>query len=121
MTLAPHLITTYQQLLTLSQVMLRLATEGEWEALISKEMDYVSAVQKLARSTEDAAPSVQVLEQLRPILRHILDNEAEVKRLLQIRMDELASLVGQSSRQKSVLSAYGKQGGIVMVPRETQS
>ncbi|MDL4912216.1 MAG: flagella biosynthesis regulatory protein FliT [Enterobacterales bacterium endosymbiont of Blomia tropicalis] len=120
MTNAPHLITTYQQLLSLSQGMLRLATNGEWEALIATEMDYVSAVQKLVQSTEEAAPSAQAQEQLRPVLRHILDNESEVKRLLQMRMEELASLVGQSSRQKSVLSAYGKQGGIVMVPHEIQ-
>ncbi|MGK3717364.1 hypothetical protein ACSLO9_33535, partial [Escherichia coli] len=36
-------------------------------------------------------------------------NESKVKQLLQIRMDELAKLVGQSSVQKSVLSAYGDQ------------
>ena len=36
-------------------------------------------------------------------------------------MDELASLVGQNGRQKSVMSAYASQGGIVMVPRETLS
>ncbi|MHA6311689.1 MULTISPECIES: flagella biosynthesis regulatory protein FliT [Pantoea] len=121
MTIAPHLIAVYQQLLDLSQGMLRHAAQGEWDELISREMDYVSAVQSLAQSTEAAAPSVQVQEQLRPVLRHILDNESEVKRLLQARMDELASLVGQNARQKSVLSAYGKQGGVVMVPRETLS
>jgi len=121
MILAPQLITIYQQLLDLSQQMLRLAAEGEWDDLIKKEVDYVSAVQRLARSTEAASPSVQAQEQLRPVLRRILDNESEVKRLLQARMDELASLVGQNSRQKSVMSAYASQGGIVMVPRETLS
>lgn len=121
MTIAPHLLAIYQQLLTLSQEMLRLAADGEWESLITKEMGYVSAVQQLARSTEDAALSAQMQEQLRPVLRHILDNESEVKRLLQARMDELAALVSQNSRQKSVMSAYGKQGGIVMVPRESLS
>ncbi len=44
-----------------------------------------------------------------------------MKRLLQARMDELASLVGQNSRQKSVMSAYSNQGGVVMVPHETLS
>ncbi|QGY29583.1 flagella biosynthesis regulatory protein FliT [Pantoea cypripedii] len=118
MTIAPHLIAIYQQLLDLSQGMLRLAADGEWDELITKEMDYVSAVQQLARSTQDAAPSLQTQEQLRPVLRHILDNESEVKRLLQTRMDELSQLVGQTSRQKSVMGAYGKQGS-VLVPRES--
>ncbi|KAA0616264.1 single-stranded DNA-binding protein, partial [Escherichia coli] len=43
---------------------------------------------------------------------------AGVKQLLQIRMDELAKLVGQSSVQKSVLSAYGDQGGFVLAPQD---
>ncbi|HBZ14191.1 flagella biosynthesis regulatory protein FliT [Pantoea sp. NPDC088449] len=114
MNIAPPLITVYQQLLDLSHGMLRLAAEGEWDDLISKEVDYVSAVQRLAQTTEAAAPSRQLQEQLRPVLRHILDNESEVKRLLQLRMDELTQLVGQSSMQKSVMSAYGKQGSVYL-------
>ncbi len=114
MILAPQLITIYQQLLDLSQQMLRFAAEGEWDDLIKKEVDYVSAVQRLARSTEAASPSVQAQEQLRPVLRHMLGNESEVKRLLKLRMDELTQLVGQSSKQKSVMSAYGKQGNVYL-------
>ena len=114
MNIAPPLIIVYQQLLDLSHGMLRLAAEGEWDDLISKEVDYVSAVQRLAQTTEAAAPSRQLQEQLRPVLRHILDNESEVKRLLQLRMDELTQLVGQSSMQKSVMSAYGKQGSVYL-------
>jgi len=33
-------------------------------------------------------------------------------------MDELAKLVGQSSIQQSVLSAYGKQGGQILAPQD---
>ncbi|MXP52289.1 MULTISPECIES: flagella biosynthesis regulatory protein FliT [unclassified Pantoea] len=114
MTMTPQLMTIYQQLLDLSQGMLRLAADGEWDDLIIKEMDYVSAVQRLAQTTESTPPSNQMQDQLRPVLRHILDNESEVKRLLQMRMDELRRLVGQSSMQKSVMSAYGKQGNVYL-------
>ncbi|EGO8361839.1 hypothetical protein EYW98_21195 [Escherichia coli] len=50
-------------------------------------------------------------------MRRILDNESKIKQLLQIRMDELARLVGQSSMQKSVLNAYGDQGCFVLAPQ----
>lgn len=70
---------------------------------------------------EEVAPSTTMQEQLRPMLRLILDNESKVKQLLQIRMDELAKLVGQSSVQKSVLSAYGDQGGFVLAPQDNFS
>lgn len=69
MTTAPHLITVYQQLLDFSQGMLRHAAQGEWDELISREMEYVSAVQNLAQSTEAVSPSAQTQEQLRQIGR----------------------------------------------------
>jgi flagellar protein FliT len=100
--------------------MLRFATEGQWDELIACEMEYVSAVQKLAEITQQTEPSTVIQDQLRPVLRAILDNETEVKRLLQARMEELAKLVGQSTIQKSVLTTYGKQGGHVLVPQESR-
>ncbi|RZN19348.1 flagella biosynthesis regulatory protein FliT [Escherichia sp. E2593] len=115
---APHLYFAWQQLVEKSQLMLRLATEGRWDELIASEMDYVNAVQQIAHLTEEMAPSAMMQEQLKPMLRLVLDNESNVKQLLQGRMDELAKLVGQSSMQKSVLSAYGDQGGYVLAPQE---
>ena len=115
---APHLYLSYQQLVEKSKRMLRLATEGLWDELIASEMEYVNAVQKIALLTQLSEPSDPVQEQLRPLLRKVLDNENTVKRLLQARMDELAKLVGQSSIQKSVMSTYGKQGGHVLVPQD---
>ena len=115
---APHLYLSYQQLVEKSNRMLRLATEGLWDELIASEMEYVNAVQKIAQLTQLSEPADPVQEQLRPLLRKVLDNENTVKRLLQARMDELAKLVGQSSIQKSVMSTYGKQGGHVLVPQD---
>ena len=114
---APHLYFAWQQLVEKSQLMLRLATEEQWDELIASEMAYVNAVQEIAHLTDEIDPSTTMQEQLRPIL----DNESKVKQLLQIRMDELAKLVGQSSVQKSVLSAYGDQGGFVLAPQDNFS
>lgn len=118
MSYAPHLYLSYQQLVEKSNMMLRLATEGLWDELIASEMDYVNAVQKIAQLTQDSRPNDPIQEQLRPLLRTVLDNENTVKRLLQARMDELAKLVGQSSMQKTVMNTYGNQGGFVLVPQD---
>ena len=99
-------------------MMLRLATEGLWDELIASEMDYVNAVQKIAQLTQESQPNDPIQEQLRPLLRTVLDNENTVKRLLQARMDELSRLVGQSSIQKTVMNTYGNQGGFVLVPQD---
>lgn len=117
MTTAPQLYNLYQQLLDHSKLMLRLASNGLWDELIACETDYVNAVHTLARVSQESEFSLQLQEQLRPTLRMILDNESQVKMLLQSRMDELSKMVGQTSLQKSVLSAYGKQGGHVLVPQ----
>ena len=115
---APHLYLSYQQLVEKSNRMLRLATEGLWDELIASEMEYVNAVQKIAQLTQDSQPNDPLQEQLRPLLRTVLDNESTVKRLLQARMDELSRLVGQSSIQKTVMNTYGNQGGFVLVPQD---
>ncbi|MGQ7154443.1 flagellar protein FliT, partial [Escherichia coli] len=80
---APHLYFAWQQLVEKSQLMLRLATEEQWEELIASEMAYVNAVQEIAHLTEEVDPSTTMQEQLRPMLRLILDNESKVKQLLQ--------------------------------------
>lgn len=120
MSLAPSLYSLYQQLLTRGQTMLALAANAQWEALIASEVDYVRAVQQVALLTESSPPSPLIQQQIRPLLRAILDTEQQIKTLLQARMDELATLVNQSSRQKSVLTAYGKQGGNVLAPQESR-
>jgi len=118
MTTAPHLFAIYQQLLSLSQSMLRLASQGEWEKLIDMEVTYISAVETLSQLTAQQPISPATQDQLRPLLRHLLDNEAEIRKLLQVRMDELSSLIGHSNRQKSMNSAYGKLAGTVLYPAE---
>lgn len=107
---APHLYFAWQQLVEKSQLMLRLATEEQWDELIASEMAYVNAVQEIAHLTEEVDPSTTMQEQLRPMLRLILDNESKVKQLLQIRMDELAKLVGQSSVQKIGVKCLWRSG-----------
>lgn len=119
MNIGPHMFGIYQQLLVLSQSMLRLASEGKWDELIDQEVDYVSTVEKLAQTTREIAIPAHTQDQLRPVLRHILDNEAEVKRMLQTRMGELSGLISQSSRQQTLNSAYGKLSGMVLFPHES--
>ncbi|WP_297203732.1 flagella biosynthesis regulatory protein FliT [uncultured Pluralibacter sp.] len=117
---APTLYTLYQQLLTQSHGMLMLARAAQWDSLIACEMEYVSAVHHVVQHAEDYPPSEALQQQIRPLLRAILDAEQQIKMLLQARMEELAGLVNQSGRQKSVLSAYGSQGGNVLVPQESR-
>lgn len=119
MNIAPHLLAIYQEILVHSQSMLRLAGEGQWDKLIEKEVDYLGAVEKLAKATQYEQVPSQTQDRLRPVLRHILDNEAEVKKLLKSRQDEISGLIQQAGRQKSVNKAYTQMAGVVLFPTAT--
>jgi flagellar protein FliT len=103
-----QLLSTYQQIYNLSNQMLALAQAGKWEELVGLELTYVTAVEKTANYAITENTSIALQELLRNKLQQILNNESELKRLLQLRMDELKILIGQSTRQSTVNSTYGQ-------------
>ena len=104
------LLQHYQQLLTTSASML--------DELITFEVKYLTAVEKLTQfqDANEIAPYIQA--QIRPMLRQILDNEIELKALLQQRMDELKTLVGHTSRQHNLNATYGRLSGNILFPAD---
>ncbi|QZN94302.1 flagella biosynthesis regulatory protein FliT [Symbiopectobacterium purcellii] len=102
------LLKDYQQLLALSNKILHLAVSGQWDALVEQEIIYVRAVEGITNITiADDIDSVMRL-QFRHILQEILDNEAQIKNLLQMRMEEISSLMEQSLKQRSINTTYGE-------------
>lgn len=113
------LLLEYQQLLHISERMLKLARLSLWEELIELEVDYLCCVEKtthLPLSQENTSATLQ--EALRQLIGQILENEREVKHLLQSRMDELKSLIGSSARQQAINSAYGPFADHTLSPGE---
>ncbi|WP_191091664.1 flagellar protein FliT [Affinibrenneria salicis] len=100
----------YRNILNLSIAMLHLAQQADWEKLIELEQQYVSAITQLPAITEQQPQNITLSEQqqISGYLQQILHNESEISRLLQARMEELKTLIGQSSKQKSVNQAYHK-------------
>ncbi|ACS85338.1 flagellar protein FliT [Musicola paradisiaca] len=109
----------YQQILELSDRMLQLAMQSEWEKLIELEQEYLSAVSKLTSLIEGKNLTLTPLDQerIKVYLEKILNNEQTIRDKLQARMDELRELIGQSTRQQSVNAAYHKfSSGNSMLP-----
>lgn len=103
------------QLRSVSQQMLRLATENKWDELVEGEMEYIRLVESLALDPNPPGdPSTQ--SQIRDLLRVIIDNENEVKRLLNIRMEELKVLIQNGNQQKTLTSTYSNLSGMLLVP-----
>ena len=102
------LVNEYRLILTLSEHMLVLAKEEKWDELVELEVSYLKAVEATTTLplTEEISPIVQNL--IRQSLRQILDNETQIKTLLQARMNKLAELIGQSVKQQEVNTTYGR-------------
>ncbi|HAT6804461.1 flagella biosynthesis regulatory protein FliT [Citrobacter amalonaticus] len=100
---------------SVSQQMLRLASENKWDELVEGEMEYIRLVETLAQDPNPPGdPSTQ--SQIRELLHTIIDNENEVKRLLSIRMDELKVLIQNGNQQKTLTSTYSNLSGMLLVP-----
>ena len=100
---------------SVSQQMLKLATEKKWDELVEGEMEYICLVESLTQNpAHSSAPSTH--NQIKGLLRAIIDNENEVKRLLNVRMDELKVLIQNGNQQKTLTSTYSNLSGMLLVP-----
>ncbi|MBJ7220430.1 MULTISPECIES: flagellar protein FliT [unclassified Brenneria] len=110
MHVSQSMLSGYKSILDISINMLQLAQQADWEKLIELEQLYVNAINELPAITEEQTDKTTLSEQqqIQDCLQQILHNESEISRLLKERMEELKTLIGTSSRQKSVNQAYHK-------------
>lgn len=112
------LLRRYQQLLMLSNTMLTLAQQSQWDELIGHEVSYLQSVESLTHAADNTTLPAALQPQVRQLLKQLLDNETLIKSLLVNRMDELRTLVSQGNQQKNVTSAYGQFSGNVLYPSD---
>lgn len=106
MTPGPSVIEQYRQLLEVSSRMLGLAREQEWEALVQCEAGYVVTLQRVRSLDEVQSLTDSEREQKFSLLEQILTQDAETRRVLESRREELSHLIGSSRRQQALGQAY---------------
>ncbi|MGQ7243840.1 flagellar protein FliT [Salinicola sp. V024] len=106
MTSGPSVIEQYRQLLEVSSRMLGLAREQEWEALVQCEAGYVVSLQRVRSLDEVQSLTDSEREQKFSLLEQILTQDAETRRVLESRREELSHLIGSSRRQQALGQAY---------------
>lgn len=113
------LLTEYQGLLKLIQSIKLMALNGAWDDVVEQEIIYIQAIERISQiSAPVNMPSVIQL-QFRQLLQEILDTEAQVKELLQKRMEELAMLIQQGQNQKTINNAYAEFSNDVLIGKST--
>lgn len=112
-------LNNWHALYALSNTMLSLAQSGKWDELIEKEVVYVSLVGQIGNPPLPAGPGGKFIQdKAQALLGKILENEVEMKRLLQERMGELQELMAQTGKQRTLNMAYGNLSGNVLFPGE---
>ncbi|MCA6219986.1 flagella biosynthesis regulatory protein FliT [Photorhabdus antumapuensis] len=102
------LLSAYQRILSLSEQMLNLAKNEKWDELVDMEITYLKAVEVISHSSISSTTSLSLQQKMTNILQIILDNENEIKKLLQKRLDELSKLIKQAGRQQLLNDSYGQ-------------
>lgn len=109
-------INRWQQIALLSQSLLELAQRGEWDLLLDQEVVYLQSIEAVMGSETPQGLPKNVQSLVAGYLKQTLENEEQLKVLLKHRLDELSSLIGQSSRQQSLNHTYGRLSGMLLVP-----
>lgn len=105
-----HFLASYEALLGLSSRMLGLAYQGNWEALIEEEGNYVMAMDRLARREAPQGITAAQQEYRLSLMEQVLDQSAEIQRHLVARRDELGRMIALSERKREVDRAYLGEG-----------
>lgn len=111
-----ELINRWQQVVLLSQSLLELAQRGEWDLLLEQEVTYLQCIEAVMKTQTPQGLQKSVQDLLAGYVKQVLDNEVLLKQLLQERLNELSSLIGQSTRQQTLNNTYGRLSGMLLVP-----
>lgn len=114
-----NLIGCWASVAQISQNLLDLARNGEWELLLDKEEDYLRSVESVMT---DQVPEISKNMQhiIEGYLKKTLENELILEELLHQRLHVLGELISQSVRQRSINTTYGGVSGLVLVPESGQ-
>lgn len=116
MTSAVEFINRWQRIALLSRSLLELAQRGEWDLLLEQEVSYLQSIEVVMEEQTPSGITRSVQDLIAGYIKQTLDNEQLLKALLQQRLDELSTLIGQSTRQKTLNNAYGRLSGMLLVP-----
>lgn len=96
----------YQHLLTISQQMLMLAQQAQWEELLIVEQDYRQAVGQLTALGAIAGLPEPLQQKLTNMLQTILRDEREIRQLMHSRVNQLATFIRQTVQQQQLQCYY---------------
>lgn len=102
-----NLLTAYQDISALTQRMLAAARQGEWDTLIELERECSVHFSCLASHDDGRARSPDFQRRKAQIIHGVLDDDAQIRLLVEPWLAQLSDLIAHSGRQRRLGQAYG--------------
>jgi flagellar protein FliT len=96
----------YEAVAAASAAMLRAARDSDWDALLEHEGACARQVEALRRADAQSRLSDRELERKAVIIRQVLADDAEIRRLTQPWLRKLEELLRSSANQQRLDDAY---------------
>lgn len=100
---ADFLISQYEALSSLIGKMRSAADQADWEQLISFEQQYHQLTSDMRSAGDAPKPDESTRQHIDKLIRKILSDDAEIRKLTETRMEQLQIFI-QSSRQEQRLN-----------------
>lgn len=101
-------IDCYEQIAPLVARMLDLARAGNWDALVTLEMQFRADIEILKKIDTTDTLDLSQRAQKHRLLKRILADDAEIRNILSPQLARLGALLGSMQQQHNLHQAYGQ-------------
>lgn len=98
----------YRNVLVLSENLVALAKSAQWETLVSRETEYVLAVENLTVLTHEYEQQQPITDEFIQFLQQIIENERITKEYLQKHLNFLSKEMKQLEQKRVLNNSYGQ-------------
>lgn len=101
-----HILMTYERISLLTQQMLTAARSGEWDILVGLERDCSALFARLFSDENNRPRSADFQRHKAQLIRSVLDDDAEIRLLVDPWLTQLSALIGHTDHQRRLSQAY---------------
>lgn len=96
----------YENVAMLTTLMLKAARNADWDRLVELETECRSAFITVRTDTPEPPHSAEFVRHKSLLLRQILLDDAEIRKLVEPRVEELANWLGSAGHSRQLNNAY---------------
>lgn len=101
-----QILSAYEKIALLTRRMLETARRSEWDALIDLEHDCGRHFARLIENTREQPDDPDYRSRKAALIRRILDDDAEIRLLVEPWLAQLSILIGNTQQQSRLQQAY---------------